>query len=52
MTAALAKDCRGTDRETGAYHETLRDGGQTQRAAIFQARLAKAQAIRDRLKGK
>jgi hypothetical protein len=32
--------------------ETLRDGGQQQQAAGFEAQLRKAQAIRDRLKGK
>jgi ABC-type polar amino acid transport system ATPase subunit len=33
-------------------YETLRDGGQQQRAAIFQALLPNAQAIRDLLMGK
>ena len=33
-------------------YETLRDGGQQQWAANLEAQLPKAQAIRDRLKGK
>jgi hypothetical protein len=33
-------------------YATLRDGGQAPGAAYFQAQLAKAQAIRDRLKGR
>ena len=32
--------------------DTLRDGGHEQWAAYFEAQLPKAQAIRDRLKGK
>ncbi len=32
--------------------ETLRDGGQQQWAAYYEAQLPEAQAIRDRLKGK
>jgi hypothetical protein len=35
-----------------AAFETLCDGGQQQWAAEFEAQLPKAQAIRDRLKGK
>ena len=35
-----------------AAYETLRDGGQEQWAAVLAAQLTKAQAIRDRLKGK
>jgi hypothetical protein len=33
-------------------YSTLRDGGQAPWAAEFQAQLPKAQAIRDRLKGR
>jgi hypothetical protein len=33
-------------------YETMRDGGHSQGAALFKADLTKAQAIRDRLKGK
>jgi hypothetical protein len=35
-----------------AAYETLRDGGDDYLSAQFQAQLTKAQAIRDRLKGK
>jgi tetratricopeptide (TPR) repeat protein len=35
-----------------ATHETLRDAGQEPRASYFGTQLTKAQAIRDRLKGK
>jgi tetratricopeptide (TPR) repeat protein len=38
--------------QIAAAYETLRDGGQEQWAAIFQAQLPNAQAIRDRRKGK
>jgi hypothetical protein len=33
-------------------YETLRDGGHQQWAAYYEQQLPKAQAIRDRLKGK
>jgi hypothetical protein len=39
-------------RQIETAFETLRSGGQEQWAAYFEARLAKARAIRDRLKGR
>ncbi len=39
-------------RQIEAAYETLRSGGQEQSAAYYEAQLPKAQAIRDRLKGK
>jgi hypothetical protein len=38
--------------QIAAAYETLRGGGQKTWATMFQAQLPKAQAIRDRLKGK
>ena len=43
---------RDRDLQIETAYETLRDGGQQRWAATFQAQLPKAQAIRDRLKGK
>jgi hypothetical protein len=39
-------------RQIQTADETLRSGGWERRAAYFHAQLPKAQAIRDRLKGK
>ena len=38
--------------QIAAAYATVRDGGHETWAAMFQAQLPKAQAIRDRLKGK
>jgi hypothetical protein len=38
-------------RQIQTAFETLRSDGQQQWAAVYQAQLPKAQAIRDRLKG-
>jgi hypothetical protein len=48
--ADRTNDRAGGDR--GGRCETLRSGGHQQWAATLQAQLPKAQAIRDRLKGR
>jgi hypothetical protein len=57
MTLIADRANEGTLAETALQQiqralKTLRDGGQQEWAAYYEAQLPKAQAIRDRLEGK